>query len=882
VSGAVQIREPRVDRLAFDSASGRVVVRGHEARIDEARIRSRASIYTLSGGIGWGRRPTVALDVQADRASAAWLGDALGVTVPLAGVVDGRVRVEGLLARPAIHGSLSLREGRVFGQQIDAASAGVRWDGRRLALEGAAVRRRQSEVRFAGAFDRLTGLALDMSARGLDLQDVALPAIGATRLEGRIDLTGRLTGTLAAPVLAIGGSSSDLAINGLRFDAASGAIRWSGHTLQLEPLALRLAQQRYEIGGEVSLGSVPRVALSASVTDGRLTTLLGLAGARLRIPLDGSISGEATLEGALANPAARLNLKLAAGRLGDHAVDGHADLTLRDGNLTIETFELRPEQGRIAASGRYDLRGESQIEVSGSDIALDVLRPILRLRRPLLGRLNFTMQLGGTLAAPELGFDAEVSRGGIEGATFDSLVASAFYRDGVLQLQQGLLVQSGHKLRASGSIPFNPRLLRFDEQAPLDLRLTLADVNLGLLRLLTDRVEQATGDVDGELRINGTVSAPRATGGLSVSEGAVRVRGLRTALQAVHLDLGFSDSAIRVTGSARAGDGTLNLNGTAHLALGAAPAIALVVPADAPLVLTGSGVQLQAPPALDARFDGALRLWGTLGDPRRPPTLGGRVTLSDGSVAVGGAGTGPGQGPPLVFEGLEVGVGRNLVAVAGGMRFVLKPESVVVLGGTLQAPTLDGTIEAQRGAVAVLGNSFDLEEGTATFRPALGIRPQVSARAVTQVGSTRIAAVVQGTAPDALTLEFRSTPELSQQEIATLLGRHAGISQLLSGDLQGALRAELSRRLFAPVTLAIGRAVGLTELAIEYDFERPLSLRAGKALFRDLYLTATTTFAERTRLFWALEYRFARAWQFVLRVDADGRRDAIFWYTRRF
>jgi hypothetical protein len=115
-----------------------------------------------------------------------------------------------------------------------------------------------------------------------------------------------------------------------------------------------------------------------------------------------------------------------------------------------------------------------------------------------------------------------------------------------------------------------------------------------------------------------------------------------------------------------------------------------------------------------------------------------------------------------------------------------------------------------------------------------------------------------------------------------LLGRQAGISQLLQGDIQGALRAELTRRLFAPVSLALGRALGLSEFVIEYASEQPLRLRIGKLLFPNLYLTAATTFEEKTQVLWSLEYRFAPGWQFSLSVDPDGRRQGVFWYTTRF
>lgn len=886
LAGTLLVGEGRAAGLSFDAASGRVAVRPGVLSVDGLVARSARARYRASGSVGWGERPILALDLEAERASMETLSRIAGFPPTVSGLVNGHVRLDGPMTRPAAAGAVSLLHGAVFGQTIDEAAAAFTWDGTRLTVEGGSLRLRQSLARFAGVFDRRTGLGFDVSARGFDLRDLSLPAIGAA-LDGHVDFTGRITGFPASPALAASAASSDLTINGRRFDQASGTVRWHARTLSLNPLALRLGNEHYEIAGEVALSNAPHVSLAATVTDGRLSTLLGLANARLGVPLDGTVTGTATVDGPLGNPAARLDLQFSRGSFGDHPlVAGHFDLTLRDRSVTIEDFELRPVRGRIAATGRYDLGGESQIEVSGADLDLDLLRPAFRFRRPLTGRLDFTMQLGGTLASPEVGFALEIARGGLQGGvTFDSLVANAFYRDGLLQIPQALLSQNGHKLRASGSIPFNPALLRFDEHGPLDFRLTLADVNLGLLTLATDRVEDGAGAVEGEVRISGTAAAPRLNGALQVSNGRLRFRGLQTPIESLRLDLRLEESAIRVAeGTARIGGGTARLDGTMRLVQESPRAFTLVVPRESPLVLQAGDVQLVYPPVLDARFDGSVRLWGTIGDPQRPPTLDGRVMVSRGVVAVGSVTGGTVPRPiPLAFDGLRLDAGRDLAVRLGGLQLGIRPEGSVVLTGTLEAPMLEGTLEAERGTVRAYGNAFDLEEGTATFHPLQGLRPTIVGRAQTQVGSTRIALTIHGIAPDQLELsDLRSDPVLSQQEILALLGQQSGLSRALSGDLAGALRAEISRYLFGQATTALSRALGLTELSVDYDFERPLALRAGARLLRNVYATATATFSDRQNWLWALEYRFARGWQLALRVDPDAQREVVIWYTTRF
>jgi hypothetical protein len=65
----------------------------------------------------------------------------------------------------------------------------------------------------------------------------------------------------------------------------------------------------------------------------------------------------------------------------------------------------------------------------------------------------------------------------------------------------------------------------------------------------------------------------------------------------------------------------------------------------------------------------------------------------------------------------------------------------------------------------------------------------------------------------------------------------------------------------------VRRALGLEELRIEYDFERPLRLRVGGLLLQNLYLALTTTFTDPLQFLWSLEYRFSPNLALTLTYD---------------
>lgn len=884
IAGDALVRGGRVLGLEVDDAAGRIHVRPGQVRLEQVDARAGRARYRVDGAVTWAHGARLDLTVEAERAPADVLARVWGVPLEVRGTLDGQVRLAGALTRPVADGHLVLRDAVLQGQAVDRAEGTFRWDGTRLVLDRAWLARRSSRLDLAGTVERRAGLDLTLSARDLALRDLALPRVAGSRVDGHVHLAGSVRGRADAPEVAVVVRSGDLVINGLRFDDAAGEVGWRGRALHLTPLHLRRGAETYRLDGAIAFGPAPTVGLTADVAHGRLSTLLGLGNVRLTVPVDATITGTAEVQGALGNPGARFSLTVDGGHIGEHRlVDGSVDLTLRDGVVTIDRFLLRPAQGTLAMQGRLHLHGASALEMTGAGLSLDLLRPLVGLRRPLRGRWDFTVQLDGPLAAPEIGFSQEITGGGIEGATFDRLVANAYYRDGLLQVPQAFLVQDGHRLRAQGAIPFNPAVLRFDAQRPMEFRFWLVDAHMGLLRLLTDRVEEATGAVEGEVRVGGTVAAPEIVGGLRVRDGRVRVSGLRTPIEAIRLDARFDGATIRLAeASARLGSGTMDVQGALRLAPTAGGGMALAVGEDAPLVVQGRDLRLAVPPVIDALATGQLRLWGTVGDPRRPPTVSGQVTLASGTVTVAAGPPGAPAAGPLVFRAVRFEVGRDLAVQAGGLRFDLQPGGVVLLGGTLRAPTLDGAIGARDGKLVALGTTFDLIEATAVFQPHLGLLPHVAATAETQIGATHVTLAVRGVPPDGLTLDLRSDPEMSRQEIVALLGRQAGMARLLEGDLEGALRAAISRRLFGSATGTVGRALGLSELSLEYDFQGPLALRAGKLLLGRLYITLEATFAERTRYLWGLEYRFAPGWRVTARVGSDGSREALLWYTVRF
>lgn len=871
--------------LEFDSAQGPLRLSRHALTTPGLVLREGRGTYLVSGTVRWAAPSSLALTVQADGIPAASLVRSAAVPLRLAGRLSGRLAVGGTMARPLASGRVTLVDGSVQGQRLDEADAAFRWQGGALTLDALRARVGDSVLAAHGTVDRAGSLRLSFAARDFDLKHLtALPA-EVVQAAGRLDLEGRVEGTVADPAVVAAFSARDLVLNEQPFDRADGVVRWASGRLALEPLTLSRGEGVYTLRGTLGLGA-PVLDMHGEVVRGSLATLLSLGRLRSPVPLDGRLDGTITVRGTRARPAATLEARLTRGRLGDQPIDEvDAALSFRDDVLRVERLNGRSGEGVFAARGEVALHGESHLEVGGADLNLALLRPLVGLQRPLAGTLNFTMQASGRWQDPEVGLSLDAREGSVNGLRFDSLVANAFYRDGLLHVEQALLSEDGHRVKGVGVIPLSSARGGLVER-PMRFEVSLVQADLSILTLLLPPVQEATGRLEGQVVLSGTPARPAMTGRLAVRDGLIRLRGLVPPLEGLQAGITFSQDRLSLSSfTARLGEGRLEATGSVAIAHFRPDRVER-------LAVRARDARVDLPPYFAGAVDADLTLSGSLTDAQTPPELAGEVTVKRGDLDALALLPAPGReiasrGADLRLRDLRLRSGEDLTVHLGRMRVEIAEGDTLSVGGTLRQPTVTGRLTSQRGAVAVFGRTFTLREGEARFLPQLGVRPLISLDAETDIlledgTTTKVYLEARQVFPEEIVdrVVLRSDPPHSREEIVGLLA--GKVAALPGADVQALLRAELGRALFGGVEAAIARALGLSEFTVQYDFARPLQLRIGRLLVRDLYLRLTTVFEQETRFVWSLEWRFVRNVMLAFSVDNAGRSGALLQYSFRF
>ncbi|PZW41339.1 autotransporter translocation and assembly factor TamB [Humitalea rosea] len=410
------------------------------------------------------------------------------------------------------------------------------------------------------------------------------------------------------------------------------------------------------------------------------------------------------------------------------------------------------------------------------------------------------------------------------------------------------------------------------------------DLNRALAPFLNGGADRVAGQVALDVRIGGTLGAPRPEGGATLSGGSWRNAALGGAVTDLTGRLGFANDRLRIESLAgrTAGGGTLGITGSLDpLAEGIPADLRLTARNARPLAGGFGSASFNADLTLVGPLLGAARLAGRIDVPRAdlrvPETLSGSVPLLAG---VESRGTRPSGAAPLVRRPLAPPGGSGpawvLALQINAPRVLVQGRGVdaelggsLAVGGTLTAPDSQGELTLRRGSLELPTRRLTFQRGTMRFAGEL--IPTLNLSATSDAGSYRVTIEVTGPAnkPD---IRITSAPELPPEEaMAQLLFGRSG--QKLSG-IEAVQAVEALARLSGTggegtggALSRLGRSLGLDRLGVATGENGNTGVEAGRYLAPGLYLgirPGTTGAAPGVSAQWELTPR--------LRLEAETSR----------
>lgn len=757
--------------------------------------------------------------------------------------------------------------------------------------------------------------------------------------------TGAISGDAVIDLLAAAADSVEARY---RFDGTfalplaishSGIVRWTPESTHLrgDRLDIRLDDRSYRLehafvarrsGGDLSIENMSlvgdsgvRIAMDAASVDGVISAKGRIRNADLRqvailADWDGSMTGLADLDfsGTLADgtPTFRSALHLREVAVEDIRLDSLRLLAeMSDERITLAGSAFRQAESWLDFAASLPFRFEHP-DITDDAFYAEPVSGHLRVNptrledwsgweslfglRQLSGRFQAETILSGTAGEPGIDGRIDLLGGGLAGVPIDSVGFAWTYSPdrGGMAIDGEWRSLNQTALRMAGTLPFQVDMrgltLQDVSDKPIRLDLTTRAFNLEAVNAFADPdlARRIVGLLNGDLRIQGTLSDPVVDGSMRMRGGAVYLPAQNITLRDIAMEARFTPGRIELTEFGARSNGTAEMSGWITLEG--------LLPTGMDLRLTGRNLRvsdtrnLQLFTSIDARLTGSPDSASATGS----------ITLERGTIFLEEFGETTVEQvalegePPSLLDGTTLYRNLNVeMRIRTDQNVWVRnrsaPELQLELTGDLDLvkapggePLVFGSMGTRQGHLTQLGKRFTLEKGEVVFsgnaaNPALNVRTAYVLRPPNDI---TVWYSIGGTL-DEPTFTYESSPEMELQDMVsyTLFNRpfNALMSWEQSMTSQGSLGSMAVDLLADRVGDLAAGALGLDVVQIDNSRSSGnsgMTVKAGKYVNDKLFIAILQEFGGTTDSQVIMEYALRQNLNVVL-TGSDRRKSGI-------
>jgi len=820
------VHVPGADIYGMEIVEGRGELRYSPSRqefvLDDLVFKSRSARVLSQGSLDISPgTPELELALSVEGLTYEYINELFEIALPLSGDVGGRVDIEGPLDDLRVR-SDARSESTVFSPDfIDDyelafknSRASFYWSqDEPFQVEDMYMERENAVFTMDGYF------AGDDFSVDFELEDYMLEHMAGTlpdfdeEVAGRADIRGEAFGLYEDPEASVSFLLQDLVWQNYELGQLEGEGSYESEAMEISSGLWQPGSGSVRIDGRAEeLMADPSLDFNLDLSDLELDYYLNKFGYELAMELPYSLEGSVDIGGSPEAPLADVDLTLAGDEFGwgeinlDGRISDSYDLSLFGSGLELENLSDIFSPGEVEMAGGVELRGD----------------------------------LSGDLASPRAELETEIVDLIINDYSLQKVTGRAILDEDLnLELEQELLAEDEGRLGLEAFLSLHEDM---DEEASFVL--AAEDFPLALSETFVPENTGIFGQLDGEVEGRGSLDDPDLEGRMDLEISELDLDQEDIAEGKLAFD--FSGSEVELIDSSLAmGDGYLDAVGHIdlldtedfwHIALEAG---------DLPLSYQES----------TADISGELDITGGL----YTPQIAGNLRF-DNMVAVLPEGE---VEMPGEIEGEDARFQPELdINIRAGSNNYARHENaeVKVEEGSLRLLyrdrlTLDGQLSSGQGWAFFYNNRFTLESARLDFAASRGVVPRVLVRANTRTQGTTINVTLDGT-PDNINTTFSSVPEMTEQEILTLLTSRGALSGFLGGgdrSLGGMIQSELFRFFSDSFQLQVLEFQRTLREALELDrleiithdlgWDQEVSLYMGKDLTDRLYLETQSEFS---------------------------------------
>lgn len=719
------------------------------------------------------------------------------------------------------------------------------------------------------ALDGRIGRAADLRF-AVTAEDLSLLSQGD---RGRLEATGTIRGPIDAPDIMATAHGADILYEGITLAGFDAKVDFDPTSQRRSAIAAHLRQLQFHGRTVRSLS----LAIDGLASNAAAHLDAQAPGLRLAAAASGAFN-----HGSFAGKLEALTLS------GDESLRLHLEqpvsLTLSRFASSVERLCLIGSPGNLCAEASWTPATWSTT-LTASRLPLSTLTAGRTPTVDYQGAIDVAARLFGGATNPTQGTlrveltDATLSRrlvsGRIERTSIGSGVLTAAATADSIESQASLT--SGQIGTMDGSLTVSRNAPRWQDM-PVKGEIRAQTSQLDLISVYVPDIDRAAGDLTADAHVAGTVSEPRLSGTLSVSNGQVDLYQTNLRLRQIGLTAHLTDDGLVFDGSAQAGKGSVHAGGRMSWR-GSLPYGQLHLDGANLRVIDIPEAQIDASPNLD--FTVAAReidVTGTVAVPYAkivPTDLTGAVTSSSDEVIVGEESQNPANRFKVKTQ-ITMKLGPNVNIDTMGLTGQLTG-SITVRSGYDAITRATGDLSVQKGEYSAYARKLDIQRGRLIFTGGPIDDPGIEIRAVKRYPDVTAGINVRGTLQQPR-MSFFSDPSLPQSQIVSLIlsggggGSTLQMMQASSPQSQQATAAnELLTQGGAILAQQLGSRIGLPDISLETDLNNETSLVLGKYLSPRLYVSYGVGITQQLN---AVRLRYSLGDHWTIRTQAGQIRGA--------
>jgi translocation and assembly module TamB len=411
------------------------------------------------------------------------------------------------------------------------------------------------------------------------------------------------------------------------------------------------------------------------------------------------------------------------------------------------------------------------------------------------------------------------------------------------------------------------------QDMPLLGELHAQTAELGYVTLYFPEIDKASGRLDANLAITGTLGTPLIEGTVKLSNTELDFFQINLALRQTELEATLHDNALEFSGSSHIGQGTLSAKGAlawrdslpyGHFHMEGTQLRVADIPE----------AQIDASPTLDFTIKGRqITVAGSISVPYAkivPADLTGAVRASPDEVLVGKQPENPNERFEVTSD-VTLSLGDKVSIDTLGLKARLTG-SIAVHSGTDNITSGTGELFIEDGKYSAYGRQLDIQRGRLIFNGGVIENPGIDIRAVKVFPDVTAGINVRGSLQQPR-ISYFSDPSLTQSQILSLL--LAGGSLQSVQNRQNGAAAQAIAQGGAILAQQLGSKVGIQDVSLESDLDET-SLVLGRYLSPRLYISYGVSLTQQLN---TVKLRYTLSDRWTIKTEAGQARGADLVYT---